>query len=386
MELSKTLLRSVVGKTPENTVNTASGLLSGRTNTNKTGFVRAAVGYGKAQHQQKTASLASASALSLLDPVGVYSADLKTYDNMPAILNLCLQSITSYVLRSIPFLADSTSRDVIKVLTQIHPSKITMENARRDHPGINPAEYKFGLPTTEARKSKNFQRRGVITGTASGLRDANDYAVGKSFTIDLPMEGMKKPFQIAMEIVVTARYTPVETIIEIARGGAPENHWMERWIKFRAGSTTLGDIATQGDRVQSNIKARHEDKSGVMDEIRRRKNNATIATTFDGKVRYGIGSSFVVITLSDAEELQKKLRFEFSDYRQRQDIMAAFSALIFIIVDKEDDFVIIYYRDIRLPSEVTIKQITKLFRDKTDSAAIMMESLRQLSSNKAPVL
>lgn len=405
LSLSKSLLGAFRGpNAPEGKIiKTLSGAKDTLTNPSASDATSLGA-YARNQVKQRNASLASVSSLSLLDPIGIYSSDLRNYENMEVVLNLALQIITGYVLRSIPFLASSSSREVVKVLSQLHPSKLGWEKLKHNVE-LNPEDYRFGLPTTEAifkRKtdddkqaggifrrrstpsSSNADRRSNLTGKASGLRESNDYSVGKSIELEIPVE-KGNDIKIQMDCILTARYAEYDIIKQIAKGGAPDKSWLEKWIRFRAGSTSMGDLLTQGDEVSEHISSRLNDRSRLHDELRRRKNNATVATTFDGKVRYGIGSSIVIISLSVAEKLVRELRFDLADYRQRQKVMAAFSAVCLIVIDKEDEFLIIYYRDVRLPTEVSVASVVSLGKKKNDASAIT-DALRSLSTNRAPVI
>ena len=340
-------------------------------------------------HAQNNASLASVSSLSVLDPVGIYDISLKRYENMDPIMQMSLIIIMGYVLRAIPFLADKTRHQVIKVLSQLSPSASISRTYEKIDSLLHEDAYEFGLPTLTAEakggKSKNnSNRRAMLTGKATGLMEANDFSVGKSFEVDIPI-GNRDSQKVPLTMILQARAADYETLKGIGDGGSPSRSWLERWIKFQAGSKSIGALVTQGDLVTKDIKAAMRDKSGIHAEIMRRKSHGKVAVTFGGEVRYGIGSNLLITSLSTTERLMKDLRFDISDYRQRQKIMGAFSCLLWVVVDKEDDFVINYYRDIRLPSEVPLSAVKRLIKQNKSSDQIV-ESLRALSANRAPVI
>lgn len=399
------VIKSLFVKGGEKTViNTLSGQFGGK------GVTKAAakkmVQYGKRNVQQNNASLASVSSLSVLDPVGIYDASLKRYQGMDMIMQMALIIIMGYVLRAVPFLAGRTRNSVIQVLSQLSPGDSLAHTMEKIDAIDGIDAYEFGLPTTEARtkvsktnrsayginkgnqntskKSSNKSRRARLTGRVSGLQDANDFSIGKSFEIDIPI-GRKDVQKISLTMILQARAASYETLIGIGDGGSPSREWLERWMKFQAGSKSMTEIVTQGDLVAKDVKAAMADKSGVHAEIMRRKASGKVATTFGGKVRYGIGSNLLITSLDTTERMMRDLRFDISDYNQRQKIMGAFSCLLWIVVDKEEDFLINYYRDIRLASDVSLATVMRLVK-KGGGADQIVESLRALSANRAPVI
>ena len=398
------IVKSIFNKgASKTTVDTLAGSFGG--GGIKRTKARAGVRYLKNQHKQQNASLASVSSLSVLDPVGIYDGSLKRYEGMDLIMQMALIVIMGYVLRAIPFLAERTRSKVITVLSQLSPSSSPTQHLEQLQQ-LPEEIFEFGLPnlTTEAashykgskgsrsgskkapsnRSDRNSKRRAQLTGRSSGLQDGNDYSTGKSFEIEIPID-RNETQTVPLTMILQARYADYETIKGIADGGSPSRGWLERWIKFQAGSNSVGELVSQGDLVAKDVKAAMADKSGVHAEIMRRKANGLVGTTFGGKVKYGIGSNLLITSLGTTERLMKDLRFDISDYKQRQNIMGAFSCLVWIVVDKEEDYIINYYRDIRLAGETSLASVERLIK-KGGASDTIVESLRALSANRAPVI
>jgi len=418
-------------------------------------------GYLEKNYKQRNTSLASASSLSVLDPIGILSEDLRNYEHIDTIMQLNLDVLAGYILRAIPFLSDHTRGDVVDVLTQIHPSKqFGFENKVI---GMDESEYEFGLPMYDgeaisslygtkkpishtlnrggygshsyggkptrhtshtpsgntslhgtrrpkprntggygnyshggkatrhnpppAPKVPSHIRRAALMGQdVRGGKIIRDFSIGKTLSIDIPLGNTSsESVKIYLNIVATAVQTPTKVLKDIAKGADPERGWYGRWHKFTQGSVGVVDLVTQADTIAEDRKNARADKTGVMHEIRKRNAKGKVAVAFGGKMRYGVGSNFLVMSLDVAEEVARSARVNLGNYYQRQKFMGAFSCLIMVVVDREDDYLIIYYRDIRMPSQVSVKQAGAYLGGSNDNAHLE-EIMLALSQKSTPSL
>jgi hypothetical protein len=331
--------------------------------------------------RQHNASLADLANVLNLDPVGIISDDLKNYDNTEIIANLALNLFTGYIMRSLPILG-AHGKAIIHIMRKIKPGlSMSLETIDETTPVLS----QFGLPTGVVMSQERFVASRV---NEKKRADFGDIVVGKQIEIEISVETRDannnlatKEIKLPVQTMLSMVYAPYDAVKMLGSNKTGRDSWFERWVRFRAGTLPLSKLLLQGDIISKNIRKGVTDHGKLYRELHSRKTRAKLNTAAGGSVLYGAGSNVAILSLNHIEKLERELHFDVTHARKREAFMSDLGAIVLIILEKEDDFLTIYYRGMKLPTEISVAAVKRMLRTAKDEK--LSEILQHLAMNRS---
>lgn len=311
---------------------------------------------------------------SRVEPICLIDSDVVHNEMLPDVMQ-SLQSIFSgYYLQAMAISTNIGRIDVIKQLDKLNPNRNAEGNAINAANWLMSMEaYKDGLPKVGLRPAMESKDIADKTHTqdddkakSSGananketfttVRDLTNLSVGKLLNVEITDGANKATIPISIRLMATS--IPTSSIVHILSLGNKDTTAKERYHGWRSGRLEfIRDIIFCQDLIDSHKDNLMNDKSGVYNEILKRRKNNAVSTMFSGEPSLATASNLLVCSRESIRTLEGEIGQEFKNFKTREKIFNESYLMIIAVIDKEWDRVTFYHRGISLPTEVGLRDL-----------------------------
>lgn len=348
--------------------------------------------------KQKYDSLASFTKSTRVEPIALVDRQLITQPYISDVMQAAVSTFTGYYLQAVSLIANVDGVRAIKILDALNPTRdVANATATRlletsQTPGLLSLEaYRYKLPipgqvvslekqavssvldTMEKVNDNEQQRREEQAARASDqgtlaprydsklptlVNEAVNLSVGKFFEVTLKPESDGKEIKIPVSVRVISTIVEPSVLVHILGTGSNKNTAKERYHAWRAGQLHFWrDIVFMQDLIDQHRKNLAEDKSGIYEEIMKRRRQNTVAGMMSDTPSIGSASNIIVMSKRTADALEREDNGRLKDVAYRQRIFKSTYILLMFVIDEDRELVTIYHRDIALPSELSVKEL-----------------------------
>lgn len=329
-------------------------------------------------------SLVEYTASTRVEPIVLVDTTVHHQPYMTDILQTLTNVFSGYYLQAIALSNTIGNISVLKRLDKFSPDRSignALVNATANSAGLASLEsYQFKLPNfkrdseqayhvgmeSTARATASVVARKpigapsavntVAKGAVAELKNIDNLAVGKNLEVTISANGQSIVIPVTVRMVPVA-ITPSVLVSTYAISGF-KNKWIERWHRFRAGELSLiGDLILCNDIIDAHRKNMITDKSGVYAQTvaKRRKNK--LAALISGQPSVATASNIAIISNQTAMELERELGGHLKTPAVRDKLFGENSLMLMVVVDPEWERITIWHRGIKLPTELSVRDI-----------------------------
>lgn len=337
-------------------------------------------------------SMTDVTRLTRAEPLTIISQDCGTLEILPELLNTLTNVYSGYFLQAAAMLGRATvSPEVIRILDKLNPNRDSSGYLLEARQSKTPAfesihqvssNYRFSLPTNEviAAEALDTQIGGKSDATNTKvIYETAQLAVGKLINVDISVcteDGKTLNITVPVNVRLSPALLNAETIGYIFTHKKEDNGIVERFHSWRAGRISLiKDMIFCQDQIDAYRRAAIKDKTGTLNEIARRTNNARTYGLLTNNPSLAVSSNIYVLTKSAAMDIEGKVGQQFKNPKGREKIFEDTYAMIVAVVDPEWEKVTFYYRDIALPSEISFRALKSSGKNKGPDVGDIMRSL-----------
>lgn len=321
---------------------------------------------------------------SRVEPICLVDSDVVHHEALPDVMQ-SLQSIFSgYYLQAMAISTTIGKIDVIKQLDRLNPNRNFAGNlqdaANASSNWVMSAEsYKHGLPkpgkmrlSTEAYggnlkddiivtlegKDKDGKSSSELADkdTLVTVKELTNLSVGKLLNVEITDGSHKATIPIAIRLMATS--IPTSSVVHILSLGNKDVTAKERYHGWRSGRLEFWrDIVMCQDLIDAHKKNLLADKTGVYNEILKRRSNNNLSTLVSGNPSVATASNLLVCSKETIRTLEGEIGRELKDFKTREKIFAESYLMIIAVIDKDWDRVTFYHRGISLPTEVSLRDL-----------------------------
>lgn len=321
---------------------------------------------------------------SRVEPICLVDSDVVHHEALPDVMQ-SLQSIFSgYYLQAMAISTTIGKIDVIKQLDRLNPNRNLAGNlqdaANASSNWVMSAEsYKHGLPkpgkmrlSTEAYgangkddiivtlegKDKEGKSSSELADkdTLVTVKELTNLSVGKLLNVEITDGSHKATIPIAIRLMATS--IPTSSVVHILSLGNKDVTAKERYHGWRSGRLEFWrDIVMCQDLIDAHKKNLLADKTGVYNEILKRRSNNNLSTLVSGNPSVATASNLLVCSKETVRTLEGEIGRELKDFKTREKIFAESYLMIIAVIDKDWDRVTFYHRGISLPTEVSLRDL-----------------------------
>ncbi len=344
------------------------------------------------QNKGQGGDLIKYTASSRVEPIALIDSDVLHHDMLPDVMQSLQSIFAGYYLQALAISSNIGRIDVIKHLDKLNPNRnpvdamgssswlMSMESYQHGGlPRLNtrPGMEAYDAPEYENAKDKDAKKRvsgpmtdrnqskdgksdngnvGINKDNFASVRDLANLSVGKLLNVEITDGANKATIPISIRLMAT--YIPTSSIIHILSLGNKDTTMKERWHGWRSGRLEfVRDIIFCQDLIDAHKKNLIDDKSGVYNEILKRRRNNAISTLVSGDPSLATASNLLVCSMETIRTLEGEIGREFKDFKTREKIFAESYLMIIAVIDKEWDRVTFYHRGINLPTQVSLRDL-----------------------------
>lgn len=225
----------------------------------------------------------------------------------------------------------------------------------------------------------------IDTGLGNDIKDATALSVGRMYTIDISEGNHSASIPILIRLLTVQCKS--DLLVHILSDGAKakSSTRKERWFGYKMGDLKFWrDIVATTDLIDEHKKALLQDDTGVYSEILRRRRTATVhdfpAIITGEKFSVGTASNLVITTRETIKELEAVVGGKFDNFDVRQMVFRRSYLMIVAVVDTDYDQVTFYYRGIKTPTEMSVRDLKKPAKEGSN----LVDVLRAFQQGTAP--
>ena len=334
-------------------------------------------------------SLTSITKLTRAEPLTVISHDCANLQELPDIMNTLASVYSGYFLQAVAMLTRVNDVEVVRILDRINPDRdhtgFLLQNRLTSESASNVVKdsYRFSLPTKEVMAMES-DRPMIEAQNHKTIYEMANLAVGKQLNVAISVndkEGECKTVNIPVSVRLCPAMLNQESLGYLFTHKKTDNGIIERFYSWRAGRISLiRDMIFCEDMIREFRRASIKDRTGTLNEIVRRVNNARSFGLLTKNPSLAVSSNIYVLSKESAQFIEAKTGEKFSTPKGREKILEDTYAMIVAIVDPEWEQVTFYFNGIAYPSTVSFRSMKSSSGKGTDIADIM----RALLEGKAP--
>lgn len=335
-------------------------------------------------------SLTSITKLTRAEPLTIISKDCSNLEYLPDILNTTCNIYSGYFLQAVAMLTRVNDIEVIRILDRLNPDRdstgfllqgrLTTESAQH----LLKSSYKHSLPTREIIAAEKDEPM-LSNQNQKTIYETANLAVGKLLNVRIALPNGDDGSCRTVDIPVSVRLSPAmldeESLIYLFTHRKNDVGIIERYHSWRAGRISLiSDMIFCQDLINEYRRAAIKDKTGTLQEIVRRVNNARAYGLLTKNPSLAIASNIYVLSKDSASAIEARLGQRFNNVKGREKILEDTYAMVIAVVDPEWEQVTFYFNGIAHPSTIKISSM-KGGKSKGPDIADVMKSLLE---GKAP--
>lgn len=349
-------------------------------------------------------SMTELTRLTRAEPLTIISQDLSNAEYLPQLLNTLTSIYSGYFLQAASILTTAVNNiEVVKILDSLNPNRDSTgfllqgrHSAREDRLEVNGLGFAlesclYSLPN-KAKVVMAMEEANKMSDTNKMIFEIENLAVGKLLNVDFTVgstigEDGKPCKPNIVTIPVSVRLSPAlvgsETLNYIFTHRKEDQGIIERWHSWRSGRISLiKDMIFCQDLIDEYRKAALKDQSGILQEIQRRVNTNRAYGLLTKNPSLAQSANLYVISQRNAQEIEAKVGFKFTDPRGREKLFNGTYAMVVVVVDQDREILNFYYNGIAAPSTITLRSLKS--KSGKDSGPDITDVMRSLLEGRAP--
>ena len=328
-----------------------------------------------------------------------------------------LQSLNSiflgYYMQAVGIMVNINRIDIIGILDSLNPRRdISNANALdnlRQWVSTEELNITFGLPvpgenkleqlgleeidlvntfaSLEARKDdkdqkdvRNPDQPGNAFRDADFVSMSTNLSVGKIVQVEISHGKNKITIPVNVRLLVSP--TPSKGVVNLLAMQSQNRTVKERYHAWRSGQLEFWkDLVLVQDLIDEHREGLLNDTSGLYRENLQRTRENRITSLLTLRPSVSNASNLVVISKETERELERKIYAKLSNFRDREKIFKQSYTMIIAVVDPEWEQVTFYHRSISRPTELSIKDIKSINKNKGPD---ITEILKAFQTGQAP--
>lgn len=333
-------------------------------------------------------SLTGITKLTRSEPLTILSQDCANLAELPDIMNTLVNVYAGYYLQTVAILTRVNDLEVVRILDRMNPDRdssgfllggrYTTETAHN----LVKDSYKFSLPTRQviaAEAHSDETDSEMMSSTNQKLLNENaNMAVGKLINVSITVDGSggdPKTVNIPVSIRLSPAFLPDDTISHIFTHRKLDTGIVERFHAWRNGRIDfIRDGIFCQDLINEYRRAAIKDRTGTLNEIVRRVNNARTFGLLTKNPSLATASNVYVLTDRAAKAIEAKTGLRFNNAKNREKLFEDTYAMIVAVVNPDWGQVTLYFNGISSASTFSIRSL-KSGKDKGPDIADIMKSL-----------
>lgn len=315
-------------------------------------------------------SLTKITKLTRAEPLTVISNDCANMEALPDILQTLASIYAGYFLQAAGMMCRVNNVEVIRILDRLNPDRdstgflLQGRYATENIDTLLKSSYRYSLPTrTLALESSGSDTPMVDSVNQKTIYEMPNLAVGKLINLALAVpDECSKTGERIVNVPITVRLSPAllneESLTYLFTHRKEDNGLVERYHSWRAGRIEfIRDMIFAEDLIREYRRAAIKDKTGTLQEIVRRANNARAFGLLTKNPSLSIASNIYVLSKDSAQMIEAKVGQRFSSVKGREKILEGTYAMIIAVVDPEWNIVTCYFNGIPQPSTFSLKSL-----------------------------
>lgn len=297
----------------------------------------------------------------------------------PYMKDLCDVVMTmfgGYYLQAIAMMTDIGGVSVRQRLDRLSPNRSLVNTTISTAIGVE--DFTHALPSFSP-KNVSVENQKPTDTAMSRLRSNENLATGRLVDVKIVVENNNYVMPIMFRLVPLTASPNI--IVDTFSINSRKETFKERWHRWKAGELSLiGDLILLNDMVKKHRNNLINDKSGFYAETTRRRRGNTLSALISGNPSIATASNTVVMSLRTAKRLELAIAGQLNHFATRQQVFDLTGLMFMVIVDPDREWITIYHRSIKTPTEVSIREI----KQRGDKDLDMKEILQAFMDNKAP--
>lgn len=338
-------------------------------------------------------SLTSITKLTRAEPLTIISNDCANLEYLPDLLNTVTSIYSGYFLQAVAMMTRVNDIEVIRILDSLNPDRDSSgfllqgrHTVVENIDNMLSSTYKYSLPTRRFALEASDDEASPMIGNENykTIYETANLAVGKLINVAITVSGKDGECK-TVNIPVSVRLSPAllndESLVHIFTHRKEDTGIVERYHSWRAGRISLiSDMIFCEDLIREYRRAAIKDKTGTLNEIVRRVNNARSFGLLTKNPSLAVASNIYVLSKSSAQAIEGKIGQRFNNAKGREKILENTYAMIVAIVDPEWEQVTFYFNGIPQPSTMSVRSMKSAKAKGPDISDVM----RSLLEGKAP--
>jgi len=332
-------------------------------------------------------SLTEVTKLTRAEPLTIISQDCSNLEYLPDVLNVVASIYSGYFLQAVAMLTTVNNIEVVRILDRLNPDRdstgfLLQGRMTTESIGLQMKDnYKYSLPTKSvlAMEAALQDDRGFDTSNSKNIYETSNLAVGKLINVGITVKDNEGSSQI-VNVPVSVRLSPAilneETLTHIFTHRKLDTGFVERYHSWRSGRISLiKDMIFCQDLISAYRRAAIKDKSGTLNEIVRRVNNARAYGLLTQNPSLAVASNIYILSKDSAQAIEAKVGQRFNNQKGREKLLEDTYAMIVCIIDPEWEQATVYFNGIAYPSTISLRAIKSGSKNKGPDVGDIMRSL-----------
>ena len=308
-----------------------------------------------------------------VSPLAIISDDLKYFDGTVEVAEATLNLVSSFYLKALPMSQEIGGAEVTKTLRRLSPDpkgrvdygKITSKAAKYVVPSllddsnfvVTPVDdsphlgFGDGTLSLEADTPKF-----IVEDNKAKQLDANS-PIEKHVDISINTTGGK--VSVPLTLTLSVHYVTRAVAEDLFTGKTVKDTFTERYYAWRSGAISALDFIFAIDMVKKRKKIMIEDKTGIYKEIQERREAGWAVAAVEG-FHLGEATNAAIMSVETANMIAKKHYGNITSSTVRDKMFSDMSLMVLAIVDREDEFVQFYYRNLAMGTRVPMKALKRV--------------------------
>jgi hypothetical protein len=239
-----------------------------------------------------------------------------------------------------------------------------------------------------AKERKAQKREEAITkrrvSARSGVQEdlkASNLMVGK--IIEVELESANGTIKVPVTATLSSKFVTPRIASLVLSSENLDGSAREGLFRVSSGLRSVKDFIMADTLIEKRKHDLINDDEGILREIQRRRGKGMVRVAMSQKSQVGVDNNVVIISTTVLRQVEKAVRGRLSTgSRVRRDLFKSSGAMVIVIVDQEDDFLSIWYKDLPSPTEVSMRAL----KSSKDAGPDIGDILKSLTQNSTPII
>ena len=231
-----------------------------------------------------------------------------------------------------------------------------------------------------APKQKKQKVHAYTTATSKVAKDMemSSLAVGK--LVEVKLQTQNGEVTIPVSIMLQSSFVTPSIATAMMASHNADSTMRERAYKRKSGRISTTDFLLAGDLIKKRKQLMIQDDAGLLEEIQKRRRNGRWNAYASGASQVGASNNVIIVSRDVIKRVEREHRGRITNQRVRNRIFEDMGIMVMVIVDKEEEFVTFYYRNVRLPTDIPIKSLKRVSDKNGPDIGDILKSLMQGNS------